>query len=47
MGLTWLWCRAGEVVTFCWRLERSKTFTAQHEGEVLQYEIRAEVRDRP
>ncbi len=35
--------RAGELVTFCWRLQRSKGFAAEQESETLQYEIRIEV----
>lgn len=36
--------RAGEVVTFCWRLQRSKGFAAEQESEILPYEIRVEVK---
>lgn len=35
--------RAGEVVTFCWRLQRSENFAAEQESEILQYELRVEV----
>ena len=36
-------CRVGEIVTFCWRLERSQDYASTQEGFLLQYEVRAEV----
>lgn len=39
--------RAGEAVTFCWRLERSPNFVASKgDSDVLQYNLKIEVRSR-